>query len=148
MSAGQAVGSGYEGVFSRREFKEDQRARILELLEGMKDVLVGRGTQVKSAKEIYLSDFAQFPPNQQALLLFLRAIVSRPKILVLDEASQAMDEVTWARCRLLLEREWEEMKKGGMEQAVVCVSHYEEEVPWEKGQGKVLRLQDGRVVSS
>lgn len=68
--------------------------------------------------------FGRFPANQQALLLFLRAVVARPRLLVLDEPAQGMDEVIWDRCRELLEQEWQAMP----EQAVVVVSHYEDEV--------------------
>ena len=40
-----------------------------------------------------------------------------------------MDEESWARrCRALLEHEWQEMARTGQEQAVVVVSHWEEEV--------------------
>ena len=68
--------------------------------------------------------FAHFTPPQQALLLFLRAIVGRPPLLILDEPSQGMDEAIWTRCRALLDVEWRETP----EQAVVVVCHYEDEV--------------------
>jgi ABC-type molybdenum transport system ATPase subunit/photorepair protein PhrA len=80
------------------------------------------------------------------VLLFLRSIVARPRLLVLDEFSQTIDEHAWEVCKGVLEREWEEMRRDeGVEQAVVVVSHYESEVPWEAGEGKVFRLKDGRV---
>ncbi|KAJ9090923.1 hypothetical protein QFC19_009349 [Naganishia cerealis] len=162
LSAGEVVGTGYEGVFSRRRMSEEQRTRIESLLEPFLDLLVAgkrgkpslKSTTTATTKSIlehiYDTDFSHFPPNQQALLLFLRAIVSRPSLLILDEASQGMDEETWARCRVLLDREWAEIardaKEGINEQAVVVVSHWEEEVPWEKGQGRILRLHEGKVV--
>lgn len=161
LSAGEAVGTGYEGVFSRRRMTDEQRTRIQSLLEPFADLLDSKRTarsvntsgriSTKSTLDlIYDTDFSHFPPNQQALLLFLRAIISRPSLLILDEASQGMDEETWARCRVLLEQEWAEIardaKAAGDEQAVVVVSHWEEEVPWEAGQGRVLRLHEGKVV--
>ncbi|KAJ9107358.1 hypothetical protein QFC21_000808 [Naganishia friedmannii] len=157
LSAGEAVGTGYEGVFSRRRMTEAQRARVQRLLEPFVDLLGRRRTpasrsSTKSTLDlIYDTDFSHFPPNQQALLLFLRAIVSRPLLLILDEASQGMDEETWSRCRVLLDQEWAEIAHDaktatGSEQAVVVVSHWEEEVPWEAGQGRVLRLHEGKVV--
>jgi ABC-type multidrug transport system ATPase subunit len=168
LSAGEVIGTGYEGVFARRKMTTEQRGRIMQLLEPFKDLLAVR-SRTKTAEEnvdterIYETDFSHFPPSQQALLLFLRAIVARPALLILDEASQGMDEESWARCRALLEKEWEEITQGQGEQAVVVVSHWEEEaslcvlglvrmltallqVPWEAGQGQVLRLHDGKVV--
>lgn len=132
LSAGEVVGTGYEGVFARRRMSDDQRARIVRLLEPFKDLLAikqraGVTASDTTVEQIYNTDFSHFPPSQQALLLFLRAIVARPPLLILDEASQGMDEESWARCRTLLEAEWAEM--GGEEpQAVVVVSHWEEEV--------------------
>jgi ABC-type molybdenum transport system ATPase subunit/photorepair protein PhrA len=163
LSAGEAVGTGYEGVFSRRRMTEEQRTRIQSLLEPFVDLLdrkrtpssvnaTSNTTPTKSTLDlIYDTDFSHFPANQQALLLFLRAIVSRPSLLILDEASQGMDEETWARCRVLLDKEWAEIAQQaasatGDEQAVVVVSHWEEEVPWDAGSGRVLRLHEGKVV--
>ncbi len=151
LSAGEAIATGYEGVFSRRRVGRDQQERVLALLERFQDLLepaVPRRTREQSAsitRAIYNTDFAQYTPNLQALLLFLRAVVTRPQLLVLDEASQGMDEATWARCKALLEQEWAEIASSGDNQAVVCVSHWEEEVPWEVQQGDVLRLRDGQV---
>ncbi|KAJ9109558.1 hypothetical protein QFC20_003304 [Naganishia adeliensis] len=150
LSAGEVVGTGYEGVFARRRMSDDQRARIMRLLDPFKDLLAvkqrnGAAASDTTVEKIYNTEFSHFPPSQQALLLFLRAIVVRPPLLILDEASQGMDEESWARCRTLLEAEWAEMR-GNEPQAVVVVSHWEEEVPWESGQGQVLRLHEGKVV--
>jgi ABC-type molybdenum transport system ATPase subunit/photorepair protein PhrA len=150
LTAGDAIGSGYEGVFSKREFKPDQIDRIKSLLEPFKEQLISSpraGRQAShnrtSIDSIYDAEFSHFPASQQAILLFLRSIVSRPRLLVLDEFSQTIDEQAWEICKTLLENEWREMKVDGVDQAVVVVSHYESEVPW-KG-GKVFRLKDGRV---
>lgn len=132
LSAGEVVGTGYEGVFARRRMSDDQRVRIMRLLDPFKDLLAvkqrnGAAASDTTVEKIYNTDFSHFPPSQQALLLFLRAIVARPPLLILDEASQGMDEESWARCRTLLEAEWAEMR-GNEPQAVVVVSHWEEEV--------------------
>lgn len=120
---------------------KDQRERIMRLLEPFKDLLVVRSRArsdeptVIVTERIYETDFSHFPSSQQALLLFLRAIVARPALLILDEASQGMDEESWARCRALLEREWDEMVRGKEEQAVVVVSHWEEEASRDDARG-------------
>lgn len=131
MSAGEVIGTGYEGVFARRRMSDEQRARIMQLLEPFRDLLNVKqrnGTSATDVEQIYETDFSHFPASQQALVLFLRAIVARPPLLILDEASQGMDEESWARCRALLEAEWAEMAREERDQAVVVVSHWEEEV--------------------
>jgi ABC-type molybdenum transport system ATPase subunit/photorepair protein PhrA len=158
LSVGEVIATGWEGVFSRRSVDKAKEDRSFRLLKPFEDLLVTSVRQRSTGglaavqqqpdqllRDIYDSDFAHFTPNQQALILFLRAIVSRPKLLALDEASQGMDEQTWARCRKLLEQEWEDIEREGGEQAVICVSHWEEEVPWDKESGDVLRLHDGKV---
>lgn len=134
LSASGSIGSGFQGVFSRRPLTADQTRRVLDLLEPFVDVLQsarpsrrhGQATRKDTAEEMAQRLFAHFTPSQQALLLFLRAIVAGPPLVILDEPSQGMDEVMWARCGQLLEKEWE-IFPG---QAVVVVSHYEDEVSY------------------
>lgn len=144
LTAAQAIVTGYEGVFSRRPINEEQKTRILSLLEFFKPHLSTTRTGEMAdmtARELGNRNFAHYTPPQQALLIFLRAVVSRPPLLVLDEPAQGVDEKIWERCFEFLKKEWEEMANEGKEQAVVVVSHYDEEVPWKNG--KVLRLVDG-----
>lgn len=144
LTAAQVIATGYEGVFSRRPINEEQKKRIISLLEFFKPQLATTRTGEKAnmtARELGNRNFAHYTPPQQALLIFLRAIVSRPPLLVLDEPTQGVDETIWGRCFELLKQEWEEMEKEGKEQAVVVVSHYDDEVPWKHG--KVLKLVDG-----
>ncbi|WVQ84610.1 hypothetical protein IAT38_006765 [Cryptococcus sp. DSM 104549] len=149
LSAMDAVGSGFEGIFSRRNLSDAQKERVLGLLDKFADLLkpaarpgtpTASPTDALSAADIAKRQFSHFTPPQQGLLLFLRAIVSRPKLLILDEPSQGVDEVIWERCKTLLEEEWAGEGKG---MAVIVVSHYEDEVPWKKGRGKVLKLDQG-----
>lgn len=148
LSAEEVIGSGFEGVFSRRALTLDQKRRVRELIEFMGPHLTSSRSgpalapehgKSSSAVEVGKKLFSHFTPPQQTLLLFLRAIVAKPPLLILDEPSQGMDEVIWARCRELLALEWRENPEMG----VVVVSHYEEEVPWREGRGKVLRLDQG-----
>ncbi|KAK6909386.1 hypothetical protein I203_103403 [Kwoniella mangroviensis CBS 8507] len=146
LTAYSAVGTGFKGIFSRSESDENQKKRVLYLLDQVKDLLqptVGLGATERAKgmdlKEIALRPFAHFTPPQQGLLLFLRAIVGRPNLLVLDEPSQGIDEFIWERCKAILEREWKDNEK----MATIVVSHYEDEVPWKKGRGKILKLDQG-----
>ncbi|ODN99033.1 hypothetical protein I350_07185 [Cryptococcus amylolentus CBS 6273] len=145
LGAGEVVGSGFEGVFSRRMLNAKQKERVEYLLGYFVDLLkplprAGIAAPT-SVHDLFERPFITFTPPQQALLLFLRAIVTRPKLLILDEPSQGMDEDLWERCKALLEEEWK--AEGGREMAVVVVSHYEDEVPWERGRGRVLKLDQG-----
>jgi ABC-type molybdenum transport system ATPase subunit/photorepair protein PhrA len=127
LSALAAIGSGFEGVFSRRDLTPAQKERILYMLEYFQDLLAtGRngGTNRTTTRDLALRLFAHYTPPQQALLLFLRAMVARYPLVILDEPAQGMDEAIWQRCCEFLEVEWRE----NPEQAVVVVSHYEDEV--------------------
>jgi len=126
LSALAAIGSGFEGVFSRRELSSAQKERILSMLEYFQDLLAtGRGgSSGATTRDLALRLFAHYTPPQQALLLFLRAMVARCPLVILDEPAQGMDEAIWQRCREFLEKEWEE----NPDQAVIVVSHYEDEV--------------------
>lgn len=127
LTAYQAIGTGFEGVFSRRAMDAKQKERILALIEYFQPLLAssGKSDLIGIAKR----DFAHFTPPQQALLLFLRAIVSRPSLLILDEPSQGMDEKIWERCKRLLKQEW----AANPQQAVIVVSHYDDEVRLKSG---------------
>ncbi|CAD6577152.1 MAG: hypothetical protein TREMPRED_001871 [Tremellales sp. Tagirdzhanova-0007] len=142
MSAMETVGSGFAGVFSRRDLSPSQKGRVMSLLDFFSSQLATtRPGQSQSTQMMDIAKrlFAHFTPPQQALLLFLRAIVGRPPLLILDEPSQGMDEAIWTRCRALLDVEWRETP----EQAVVVVCHYEDEVPWRRNRGKVMKLLGG-----
>jgi ABC-type molybdenum transport system ATPase subunit/photorepair protein PhrA len=126
LSALAAVGSGFEGVFSRRQLSTEQKERVLSMLEFFQDQLsTGRsGSNGSTKRDLALRLFAHYTPPQQALLLFLRAMVARCPLVILDEPAQGMDEAIWQRCCEFLEKEWKE----NPDQAVVVVSHYEDEV--------------------
>ena len=137
LTAFEAVGSGFEGIFSRRNLNPPQTKRVNALLEHFAPHL--QDSRDRKQRDVGKTLFAHFTPPQQALLLFLRAVTSRPPLLILDEPSQGMDETIWASCTQWLENEW----RDHPDQAVIVVSHYEDEVPWSKGRGKVYRLDNG-----
>lgn len=101
--------------------------------------------------------FGEAPFSAQRVALFLRAVIKKPDLVVLDEAFSGMDEYVRDKCMLFLT--WGESKsfamrtvdglksryvvptpKGALEgrgaitglsdrQAMICVSHVKEEVP-------------------
>ena len=70
--------------------------------------------------------FSDLSVCQQRLLLFLRAIVKRPDLVILDEALSGMEDTVRKHCLQLLEPGMGWLNE---EQALVVVSHAEEEIP-------------------
>lgn len=96
--------------------------------------------------------FGDAPFSSQRVVLFLRALVKKPDLVVLDEAFSGMDEAIRDKCMLFLawgvtrqlrvwrgkksvvandSQAWEGLGMNGMteDQALICVSHVKEEVP-------------------
>ncbi|KAK4185917.1 putative ABC transporter [Podospora australis] len=76
--------------------------------------------------------FGSLPFSSQRVLLFLRAVIKHPDIVVLDEAFSGMDERTRNKCFSFLDH-GNKKDQGvlGMyaHQALICISHVKEEVP-------------------
>ncbi|KAK6531859.1 hypothetical protein TWF694_003024 [Orbilia ellipsospora] len=68
-------------------------------------------------------EFGSFGVSTQRLALFMRAVVKRPDVVILDEAFSGMDGKLRDRCMAYLENGLEER------QALVVVSHLDEEIP-------------------
>ena len=84
--------------------------------------------------------FADLSPGEQSIVLLMRALVTRPPLVLLDEVWAGMDEnmVTAARHYL--------REGGGLEdgQACIVVTHWEDEVPWGWEDGvRRFQLVDG-----
>ncbi|CAA7263116.1 unnamed protein product [Cyclocybe aegerita] len=106
--------------------------------------------------------FTSLAPGEQRLVLLMRALVGRPPIVLLDEVWSGMDGgmVRAARAYLRGEGEstdepGEEVEGGGAKggekegqgmrgvdetQAVVVITHWEEEVPWEGEEVRRFKL--------
>ena len=81
--------------------------------------------------------FGEVTMAEQRLLLFMRAVVKNPDLVILDEAFSGMAEDMRRRCLA-----WLETPEGLTEQqALVVVSHVEEEVP--RGVTSWVRLAGG-----
>ncbi|KAI1336053.1 P-loop containing nucleoside triphosphate hydrolase protein [Xylariaceae sp. FL0016] len=95
--------------------------------------------------------FGELSHSAQRVALFLRAIVKKPEIVVLDEAFSGLDQVVRDKCLLYLEygntKELVKCPNGSMtivnhspgeinkiwgltpKQALICISHLREEIP-------------------
>ena len=70
--------------------------------------------------------FVDLPVGEQRMVLLMRALVARPKLVLLDEVWSGMDEGMVRAARRYLRSE----EGVGRDQAVVVITHWEEEVPW------------------
>ncbi|TKY86295.1 hypothetical protein EX895_005120 [Sporisorium graminicola] len=157
LTVGEVVASGFENVFARRSYTDAQKQRVWSLLALFADLIKTPQNTLLRDDIHTLSDraFAQLSHGSQAVVLFLRAVVGNPQVLVLDEPFQGMDRRQVERTRAFLDRpeqfavgNSDAEREADVEQrrrmAVVLVSHYESE--WPTSFGELLRLSDGKVV--
>jgi ABC-type molybdenum transport system ATPase subunit/photorepair protein PhrA len=101
---------------------------------------LGAGAEAEeSLEEFAQRPFAALPAGAQSVVLLMRALVGRPPLVLLDEVWSGMDEGMVRAARAYLRGDG-----IGEEQAVVVVSHWEDEVPWGVGDDvKKFRLEGG-----
>lgn len=156
LTVGEVVASGFENVFSRRSYTQQQKERVWSLLGLFADLIkTNQGASWQDIRTLFDRAFSQLSHGSQAVVLFLRAVVGKPQVLVLDEPFQGMDRRQMERTRAFIDQP-ELFAVGGSEQerkedleerrrmAIVLVSHYESE--WPGSFGELLRLSDGKVV--
>lgn len=131
LSLRRTVASGFcETFLATPRLTFEQQRSMDTLLSTFADVVGGDGKWGELC-------FGEAGLSMQRLVLFLRAIVPRRELLVLDEAFSGMEEGVRDRCLGLLEEGggwWD--GKGAM----VVVSHVSEEVP--KGVERWIRLAE------
>ncbi|GAC71992.1 predicted transporter [Moesziomyces antarcticus T-34] len=155
LSVGEVIASGFENVFARRRYTDEQKQRVWDLLGHFGDLIKTRSPQA-SSEVCALSGmgFSELSHGSQAVVLFLRAVVGHPQLLVLDEPFQGMDQRQVERTRQFLDHphlfplgpahEQQSDLQQRRNMAIVVVSHYESE--WPTSFGSLLRLRDGQVV--
>ncbi|KAJ7881296.1 P-loop containing nucleoside triphosphate hydrolase protein [Mycena olivaceomarginata] len=95
-----------------------------------------------SLRAIASLPFPSLPVAAQRMVLLMRALVARPPLVLLDEVWSGMDDSMVAAAHAYLRTG----RGVGPEQAVVVVTHLEEEVPWGEGDGVVrVLLKDGEL---
>jgi ABC-type transport system involved in cytochrome c biogenesis ATPase subunit len=153
MSVREAIGTGFEGVFvplfgkgigatdpgqeSLREWRED---RIWEMLENLgPSVWAPSEYPREDAQEFGEKRFTDLGVGEQRMVLLMRALVGRPPVVLLDEVWSGMSEEMVKAARKYLR------EKVGGDQAVIVVTHWEEEVPWIPSEGvKRFKLENGK----
>ncbi|KAJ7690200.1 P-loop containing nucleoside triphosphate hydrolase protein [Mycena rosella] len=161
MSVWEAVGTGFEGGFVPLgpagvglDIGEAERARrvarVREVLRALGPLAWGAPAPSSSENENKNENwdtetarfaalrFPELPAGEQRLVLLMRALVAQPPLVLLDEVWSGMDGRMVRAARAYL-------RGGGIGegQAVVVVTHLEEEVPWGVGEGVVRVLLRG-----
>ncbi|KAG6331621.1 hypothetical protein ID866_7466 [Astraeus odoratus] len=145
------VGMGLEGELSD-EVVRWRVNRIREVLSGLGPSSWSSRTTPSSAHwpgsggkladiddEFSRRDFVDLSAGEQSMVLLMRALVSRPQLVLLDEAWSGMDDSMVHTARRYL-------REGGVghDQAAVVISHWEDEVPWGIEDGlRRFRLDEG-----
>jgi ABC-type molybdenum transport system ATPase subunit/photorepair protein PhrA len=97
-------------------------------------------TRAAAVEEFAQRPFAALPAGVRSVVLLMRALVSRPPLVLLDEVWAGMDDG-------MVRAPWAYLRHGGSvgkDQAVVVVSHWEDEVLWGIEDGvKKFRLKGG-----
>lgn len=133
LTVREAIATGFESTFSYRPRTQEQDYEIDEILNYFRSALgplIGLDWRINDTVP-----FATLPIALQSLVLLLRALVGRPKLIILDEVFAGMDDQMVALSKQYLRNEL------GEDQAVIFVSHWEEEVPW--GEGEIKRFKLG-----
>ncbi|KAH7911329.1 P-loop containing nucleoside triphosphate hydrolase protein [Hygrophoropsis aurantiaca] len=126
------VGVGLEGSLSDdvRKWRVDRVREVLSALgpSSWKNGVQGAdeiSTLTSLDEEFAKRDFADLSAGEQSVVLLMRALVSRPQLVLLDEVWSGMDDAMVRAARRYL-------REGGVghDQAVVVISHWEGEVPW------------------
>ncbi|KAL4079310.1 P-loop containing nucleoside triphosphate hydrolase protein [Scleroderma citrinum] len=159
-SVWEVIGTGFDGAFVpggkngvgiglEGELTDDvvqwRVNRIREVLSGLgpsswaSKGAHNEGKMSKADEAFSKRDFVDLSAGEQNVVLLMRALVGRPQLVLLDEVWSGMDDAMVRAGRRYL-------CKGGVgpDQAVVVISHWEEEVPWGGEDGlRRFRLEEG-----
>lgn len=128
----RVVASGFcETFLARPKLTPEQQQSVDSCLGKFSDVVGGESRWDEIA-------FGEAGLSVQRLALFLRAVVPKRELLVLDEAFSGMEEGVRDRCLRLLDEGSGHF--DNKRQAMVVVSHVSEEVP--RGVEKWVRLAE------
>jgi ABC-type glutathione transport system ATPase component len=126
----------------RREIEEWRISRCWEVLSALgPSAWSTPGTTgiPETGKEFASRRFTSLSLGEQRMVLLMRALVSRPPLVLLDEVWSGMDEGMINAVRRYL------TEGGGVGegQAVVAITHWEEEVPWVGEEVRRFRILEG-----
>ncbi|KAE9386285.1 P-loop containing nucleoside triphosphate hydrolase protein [Gymnopus androsaceus JB14] len=157
-----------EGQDGWKEEESWRMARVWEVLEALGPDAWQRANASESAitspspdtspsssltHQFAQTSFPSLPLPQQRIVLLMRALVGRPPLILLDEVWSGMDETMVRVAREYLRGDCLAAGRAGRagvspDQAVVVITHWEEEVPWNRdedaGVFRKFRLSGGK----
>lgn len=139
LTVRDTIATGFEATFSYRPRTAEMEKRIEDLLSELGPMRWG--TPIES-EGFGNKAFAMLAPGEQSLVLLMRALVSKAPLLILDEVFAGMDSRMINAAMAYLN------DKLSPDQAVIFVTHWEEEVPWDSGTTQKLRLDEGKGIIS
>jgi len=137
LTVRDAIGTGFQSTFSYRKVSEAENSQISAILQELGPSAWSDGSS--SRQETFGEElFASLTSGEQSLVLLMRALISRNRLLILDEPFAGMtDKMVLSAKNFLATR----LKDH---QAVVFITHWEHEVPWPDVQR--IALNDGRAI--
>lgn len=132
LTVRDAIATGFDGTYAYRKRTEQEEEKLDEIIGAL-----GSGKTEEARTKWAEAAFATLSPGEQSLVLLMRALVASPRLVILDEAFAGMDDAMILRCSEHLRLQL------GAEQAVVMVSHWEEEIPWRGGNLRRYLIEDG-----
>ena len=126
LTAAQTAATGFHDVLTHRPTTPQQDQAIRDLFEAFGIVpLLDRS-------------FGRLSTGEQRLVLFVRALVKQPPLVILDEPFQGLDEQAVRRARNWLN------ENVRSDQTLIFVTHHAGEIP--QTVNRYLRLEAGRIV--
>lgn len=168
LSVREAIATGFDGRYCYRKSSEEEERRVDEVLWNLGPVRWIAENIKDKEEEVTRSwasrPFASLPPGEQSMVLLMRALVGRAPLIILDEPFAGMDSRMVAAARAYLHSpvsaqmpfnntNKKEKQICGLDekQAVVFISHWEEEIPWSGESGEIFRsimIKDGMSIVS
>ena len=153
MNVWEAIATGFDGGFvplgprglgtgllEAPELASWREERVWAVLHGLGPHIWGGDGESDTVETFAQRTFAELPAGAQSVVLLMRALVGRPQLVLLDEVWAGMDDEMVRAARAYLRS----ADGVGADQAVVVVSHWEDEVPWGVEDGvKKFRLEGG-----
>jgi hypothetical protein len=152
MTVREVIGTGFEGVFipppgpnsvgairegeeTLRKWREERVQHILDHLgpsawcSPTLNSIPPSTAQTRKASQIFAQNhFSSLSTGDQRIVLLMRALVGQPPVVILDEVWSGMSSEQISTVKTYLR------ERVGKEQAVVVVTHWEDEVPWSVGE--------------
>ena len=125
---------------NRRQEIEDLRiSRCWDVLSTLGPSAWSTSGTPETERQFAARRFTSLSPGEQRIVLLMRALVSQPPLVLLDEVWSGMDEGMISAVRRYL------TEGGGVGegQAVVVITHWDEEVPWVGEEVRRFRLWEG-----